>query len=160
MTTTSPSEVVALARQAADGARFLPAHDASREQVIEAINAVEFMWRTIKEARSDFYRERMVEWLQEHGDLEWDGRRWYLGSKRTVRLVVPVGELVDAVLKAVGGDLAAFCQTLTASPFKAGYLRDVLGDEWRRCFREESVPDVKTGKPRREVNSVPVRVGR
>ena len=71
-----------------------------------------------------------------------------------------MSDLVERVLSAVGGDLDSFSQCLASGAFKPGELREVLGEDWQVCFTETVERDVKTGKPKRKVKSLPVGFGR
>ena len=132
---------------------------ASELEALEALNAVEVLYKAVREARKDFY-DRLKGWIDEHGEIEFQGKRWYVGPNKKIERLVPLDDLAERVLSAVGGDLDAFCRCLSSGAFKYGELREVLGEDWQQCFTEKIERDVKTGKPKRKVKSLQVGFGK
>jgi hypothetical protein len=126
-----------------------------RETVLDAIAKVEFLVQAAREAKAAL-QPGLIEWINEHGDLEEGDLRWYVANKKRIK-PRDLLDLADAVLRHTGGDLAVFTEYLSANAFKHGALRGLVGDEWDELFDVELVPDVATGKPKKEVKKVDAR---
>lgn len=97
-----------------------------------------------------------LEYLQRHGSVQTDSERFYVGTKRTTRCQ-NTRATVEAILTVTGGDLDTLCGLLASQPLKPGGCKAVLGPEWDRHFETSEVPDVLTGKPKKEVKRVDPR---
>lgn len=125
------------------------------EQVIEVMSAVEAFTKRAKQIKQAL-ELAMIEYLDEHGEIEWQGKRWYVGTETEYELAVSMEQAVDLLLTVTGGDQETFCSLLSAGALKPGECKKVMGERFGELFHTKKKPDLATGKPRRVVKHVPV----
>lgn len=101
-------------------------------------------------------KEASLEFINEHGPVETETERYYVGSKKTTKCR-DTGKTLEAILTETGGDFGAAVELMASEPFKPGACKGVLGDSWERCFIVNETPDLKTGKPKKEVKRIDKR---
>jgi hypothetical protein len=126
---------------------------ATREEVIEALNVRAAMKARMREIDAAF-EEAVIAWITEHGEIECGDVRWYVGTEKTTRCI-DQGELLRTLLETRGVDAVGAC--LASGAFKPGAAREVLGEHWNDHFTVTEKPDLKTGKPKRGLQSVDMR---
>lgn len=136
--------------------RVTPA--ASVDEIAEALTVVESFKHIAKELEVELKR-RMLEHVEENGPVKIGTIRYYAGSNRTVKCR-DSGVTLEALLKATGGDVEQIAKLFASQPFKHGACRDVLGDEWAKCFETADATVLKEGKPVKELQTADVRFNR
>ena len=116
-------------------------------------------------ARMALMEEILLAYMDEHAcDLVIsDTERLYVGQTKTTKSVDDQGILM-AILEAGGGNLELLTTgdggMLASQPWKAGAVRDLIGDnKFSACFETTVKIDVKTGKPARSVKVADQRFG-
>lgn len=116
-------------------------------------------------ARMALMEEILLAYMDEHAcDLVIsDTERLYVGQTKTTKSVDDQGILM-AILEAGGGNLELLTTgdggMLASQPWKAGAVRDLIGDDkFSACFETTVKIDVKTGKPARSVKVADQRFG-
>ena len=101
----------------------------------------------------------MIDNIQAHGQITVGDIRYYVGPESDTKL--QEGKLeaaVDAVLTAVGGDMAKFAGCLSTGAFKPGACEKTLDpDAFNALFVTTTQTDLKTGKPLKKLRSVDMR---
>ncbi len=105
--------------------------------------------------------EQLTAWLKENGDLtvNMGGHeiRYFMGTKKRTTCRSKEGA-ASALLDATGGDLTGFCDVLSSMPYKYGAFKAIVGEAaFTEHFAVETVDDIKTGKPIREVKKIDSR---
>ncbi|GAA5367230.1 hypothetical protein [Streptococcus uberis] len=122
---------------------------------------------TMRKARAKMAQMEatLLAYMDEHAcDLEIsDTERLYVGQTKTTKSVDDQGILM-AILEAGGGNLELLTTgdggMLASQPWKAGAVRDLIGDnKFSACFETTVKIDLKTGKPARSVKVADQRFG-
>ncbi len=102
-------------------------------------------------------RDRMVEWIDTFGEQETPEGRHYVGTTRTYKPARSPNQVLIFLVAATDGDLDAVAELMVSSPFKPGAVRELIGQEaFDGLFATQERLEPRTGKPRREVKTVPV----
>ena len=121
-------------------------------------------WITIVKAMTADWKKliklRVIEAMRAHGtdskpdEIQVGDVRYYEGAtKRVTPNDIPA--ILEAILNATGGDVAAMAECLSSSPFKQATVRDTIGEyQHADLFTTDYVPDLKTGKPKRDLQIV------
>ena len=129
------------------------------DEVMEMRNNVLVYLERAKQLKAEF-EASLLAYIEEKGSFEWGGIRFYAGTRKTTKCVNKMLTM-QLLLEGMGGDLNLVVSDLLASqPFRYGACRDVLGDEFDKCFSTEEKPDLKTGTTKREVMTLPTNVKR
>ena len=127
--------------------------DSPAERVADVWNR----WQSIKRqiaAADEGVKDSIIEWCRKNGDLEvGEGNRLYVGPKKETRCLNPAAAL-EALIDATGGDITAVAEALAAQPFKNAAAAKLIGPAASDLWVTEEVPDVKTGKAKRELKQV------
>ena len=145
--TTAPANLalVKLSRAILD----LTAETATDETFLAAMDIEAALVRVTKEYRARL-KDAAIDYLERAGGVDTATTRFYVGDKKTTKCR-DTRAAVDAILQAAGGDFDEFMACLSSQPLKHGQCRAVLGDDWGQHFTTETAPDLKTGKPAREI---------
>jgi hypothetical protein len=127
----------------------------SVEQIAAVWNRLDTMKAAIRQAQ-DRIEQGMIEWIQQHGPVVIGDVRFYVGPKKATRCTDIAGAL-NALLVAVAGDVDQLVHVLAAQPFKHGAARDVLAGEFDLYFETTEQPDLKEGKPAKQLQRVDTR---
>ena len=130
--------------------------DSPVDDVLAALDTLAALKARIRELDAEL-EAKAIEHIQEHGPITAGDIKWYVGTKKTTRCTQPK-DTAEAISRAVDGDWDAFLACLTAQPFKHGACRAVLpAGDFERCFETTEAPDLKTGKPAKELCRVDTR---
>lgn len=127
----------------------LTAPNATAEDFLTALDT-EAALKAIVREYGDRLKEAAIEYINKHGPVETVTTRFYVGNKRTTRCR-DTERAVRAILEATGGDFDRMMGCLASQPLKHGECRSVLGNDWGRHFEVVETPDLKTGKPQKEL---------
>jgi hypothetical protein len=117
------------------------------EAVIDLYQRTQVVKRKLREFDQELKAE-MVRWIDANGEIEIGTRRFYVGPKRTVK-VIDKEAAAESLLEALGGDLTEFVECLTSEPFKQGHVKKLVGpNRHNELFRTETVTELKEGKAR------------
>ncbi len=111
------------------------------------------------------WKEQFTDWLKEHKEgltVDMGGHeiRYFMGTKKRTTCRSKEGA-ASALLDATGGDLTGFCDVLSSMPYKYGAFKAIVGEAaFAEHFAVETVDDIKTGKPIREVKRIDSRYGK
>lgn len=127
--------------------------DTPREQVVQAIDRIDFLKRTARELDQQL-KAALIEWIDANGEITIGESRYYVGSKKAVKCR-DAEQTLEALMTATGGDFAKVCDCLTSNAWKHGAARGVLDDaEFERCFHTVVQKEAKTGRAVREVKQI------
>jgi hypothetical protein len=113
--------------------------------VLAVWDAVKFHAEEIRRLKA-LAEKAIIEWIENHGDLNaGNGVRYYVGKdKKTKCRNVPGA--IDALLTAVGGDMARFAEVLSSDAIKHGAAAKILDEAvWDNLFEVTYEPDLKEG---------------
>lgn len=130
--------------------------EAQLEQVLEALNAVQFAKRKIREYEERF-EESVIFWMKANNVpyFELGGIRYYIGPNRTTKARSNRGVL-EAILSAVKGDIDQVAAHLSANAWKYGMARASLGEDcFQELFETKEVDALKEGKPKDKLQAIP-----
>ena len=117
------------------------------DEAAELINDIQVAKARFKEI-TEILKEAELAAVESVGDVTIGDKRYYIGYDKKITQDADTDEICGAIAEA--GKPIATC--LVKQPFKQGAVKEVVGEEqWREFFAVEAVPDVKTGKPRRNV---------
>lgn len=123
------------------------------EDLREAIDGLSFIKEQVKKIEADM-DGILMEYLEEVGDFEHGDLRYYVGKKKKTK-VRSLTLAFERLLASTGGDMDAFCEYLSANPFKPGTVKSLAGqDVFDELFSEIEEKDIKTGKPKKVVKKV------
>lgn len=120
-------------------------------------------WQTVERFRrdakaiADQFEAQLLSWCETHpegitiGDI-----RFYAGRKKKTWCADVKGALA-AILEANNYDLDAVVTALASQPFADGRAKALVGDDAPKFWKSEDVPDLKEGKPVRELKQVNTR---
>jgi hypothetical protein len=96
-----------------------------------------------------------LESIDNYGEFELPGpdgerKRVYAGKRKSTKCNDPAATL-DAILSAVGGDVATVASFMSANAWKPGACREPLDGKWSDHFTVEESKDLKTGKAKKPV---------
>jgi hypothetical protein len=118
--------------------------------------------RAIEEARREIKQmvdEAALDHIREHGEFEIGDLRYYEAVDRDTRDADP-RMTFEGLLAATGGDLDAVKECLASGAFKPGACRKVLDKDFERYFTVTEKPDVRTGKPKKKLQSTSLTFNR
>jgi hypothetical protein len=128
---------------------FLARPNATIEDFLTAMDTEAGLKAIVREYSARL-KDAAIEYVNNNGPVETETARYYVGTKRTTKCR-DTTRAVEAVLQATGGDLDRLVGCLSSQPLKHGECEGVLGDEWDRHFAITEVPDLKTGRPQKEL---------
>ena len=132
--------------------------DSDVEQALEALDAVAFAKQELARLNAEL-NERIIEWIDENGDIERGDIRWYVGTPPVTKCVNPVAA-AESILNFCEGDLDTFCEFFSADAFKAGEFKKRVGQEaFDAAFVVTRGTKVKEGKPVRRVSKANKKFG-
>jgi hypothetical protein len=121
--------------------------DATVDQVLMAMDFV----KALKEATAalaERVESRVIGWIEANGEIEHGDTRYYVAPNKTTKCK-DLGQTLEAVLKATGGDFGATVRAFSSSAFKPGACRELLpADEYEALFETKEAMDLKEGKPK------------
>jgi hypothetical protein len=121
--------------------------DAEPDAIAELLNRTAFIKEAIKRI-ADSLEQRILERVQQHGDLTIGTVRYYAGTAKRTEPRDP-GQVLDAILQLAGGDTAAAARDfLGSSAFKYGAIKQAAGEQrFAELFEVIEVPELREGKP-------------
>lgn len=128
------------------------------QDVCELIDKIDFAKRSMRELDA-LLKEKLIDWINANGELTIGTKRYYVGSTKKTK-PVDLEKLTEAAITACQGDFSAFVEALSANAYKPGACKKILGDEWGKHFVVETIDDVKTGKPKKDVKVIDERFTR
>ena len=136
----------------------LAADLAESKEVADAVSLISMAKVYIDRAKElkALAEEAVLDFIERNGDFEFNGIRYYAGNTKKVTPKDKV-VLIEQLFEAVGGDIEALVEFLTANPFKVGEVRRVFGDEFDNYFTTVIVPKLKEGKPVRRLITADVK---
>lgn len=129
---------------------------ASKEEVMSAL-AFKQQLGEIYRALNYRFEQAAIAWIDKNGEIEEGEKRWYVGTV-TKRSCKDVNETVRTILESDGPD--ALVRALSTSCFRPATAMEILGPRAAEFFTTETVPDLKTGKPRKALKGVPIALGK
>jgi hypothetical protein len=128
--------------------------EATLEELITARNLAYEYERKAREYRADF-DQVFCQWLEVNGRQTIGETDYWAGFTKKTTCTDKPGT-VNAILEHRLGDILAICDYLQSQPFRYGAVRELIGDEaFDNLFRTENKTDLKTGKPKKRVQSLP-----
>jgi len=123
------------------------------EQVTMIQSRVSIAQRRLKRL-AGLLKERMIQWINEHGDIVIGEERQYVGNATSYKAKAEKHELFEEALKAAMGDFRRASEMLSSDCFKWAALRDLLGEEtFAKLVSKEVKKDLKTGKPLKQLKT-------
>jgi len=132
--------------------------ESTADQVAEAITQVDFFMSQARELRRSL-DDALLKWLShpDHRELIIGDIRYYAGTEKKIKCVDPMATL-ESLLDATDGDINRVVECLASGAWKYGACRNLLSEEqYKSCFSEELVSDLKTGKPVKQVKKIDSR---
>jgi len=127
--------------------------DTTHDHIRHMQDAVEAAVARVAEVRT-VWTQALIEWINANGDLVVGDIRYYVGTSKTTKCI-DKGQTLFNILDAAAGDLDSVARCLSANAWKPGECRGILkGELWDENFTVEPVMDLKTGKPKKQVNRV------
>ena len=128
--------------------------EATLEELVLARNIAYEFERKAREYRADF-DHLFCQWLETKGRQTIGETDYWAGYTKKTTCTDKHGT-INAILEHRLGDILAICDYLQAQPFRYGAVRELIGDEaFDDLFRTENKTDLKTGKPKKRVQSLP-----
>ena len=128
--------------------------EATLEELVSARNLAYEYERKAREYRADF-DQVFCQWLEANGRQTIGETDYWAGYTKKITCTDKAGT-INAILEHRLGDILAICDYLQSQPFRYGAVRELIGDEaFDKLFSTVDRPDVKTGKPRKRVQSLP-----
>lgn len=141
--------------QELNGAVLAINDESDAAKVCEAIDLIDHYKRAIREA-DKLLKEQLIDWIGRNGELTIGDKRYYVGYTKKTK-PVNMERLCEAAITHAAGDFGTFAEALSANAFKPGACKALLGDEWDQHFYTETLDDVKTGKPKKDVKVIDER---
>jgi len=116
------------------------------EKVISVLGHVDRLKQLTRELNK-LAEDAAILVINTHGDITVGDIRYYVGTEKKTECTDVVATL-DALLAHSAGDLATFATFLSSDAIKPGAAKAALGDD-SPLFKTTTVPDLKTGKPKR-----------
>ncbi len=113
----------------------------------------------VKEAKriKSMMDELVMDFIEEHGEFELAGIRYYNGKSKTTK-ANDHAEVLTALNEAFKSDAAKVAGFLASDAWKYGAARELLGDEqFAELFTVSVDRDLKTGKPKKRAKSTSTR---
>lgn len=121
---------------------------ATQDDALIAITTLAAMKQAMKELGHRI-ETALIQWINDNGEIECGDIRYYVGTE-SVTKCNDLGQAVQAILRAVGGDVDLFVSCLSSGALKPGASRAMLGDDaFASHFTTIKLEDLKTGKPRK-----------
>jgi len=128
----------------------------SPDQVAQTWSTLLALEKRMREVKNSM-RDQMIEWIDANGELLIGDVRYYVGTV-TKNRCNDITRTLEQVMNSAGGSMEDVAGTLSSNAFKHGATRNLVGDaKFHELFTVEQVPDLKTGKPRRELKSADTR---
>ena len=137
-----------LIRMTTDAARAITT-EADADTVCRAITFRDAL-KDATRALCDQIEESVIEWIRVNGEVSIGDVRYYVAPNKDTKCKSVLGTL-RAALEATGGDVDSIAQLLSASAWKPGACKKVLGEDvCRALFETRETDALKTGEPPRD----------
>lgn len=138
----------------------IPVDSMTSDQVANAVHEADNLLRVVKEYR-DLVKDGAIEWIDAHGAIDYESvegpKRMYVGTTKTK--FIPDGKaepLLEALLNASGGDVAAIGRCISKTGYKVTECKSLIGQDADDFFEVRVTSDIKTGKPKRGIKDARV----
>lgn len=135
-----------LAQRAVDAIEIVEAGEALLDQVVAALDLIACLKRWVKQVDQRL-EAAVIEWINKNGEIVIGDIRYYVGTQSHTKCN-DIKNAVEAVLRAVGGDVDGLVACIASDGLKPGATRETVGeDAFNRLFTKIVMPDLKTGRP-------------
>jgi len=122
-------------------------HHATPEQVVAFMARIDGFVQAAKRLQSDM-KLAIIDWIEEHGDIEVDNDTRYYVGKDTVTKCRDLTRVGLALTERCNGDLDEVFGFIKSEGWKHGSVKTKLGqDTFEDLYTTEKQLELKTGKP-------------
>lgn len=158
-----PRPLADLIKEAGDDGRLErdDCYEVTEDEALEALVLMLTVKSRLRQLAADL-EEGLIYWILVNGrDLVIGDKRWYVGVEHKSKCLDVSGTL-ETLLDVTAGDMAQVAGALIANPFKPAHTKGLIADPKRaaKLFESWTVPDLKTGKPRKRLQQADRRFSR